>query len=183
MVVIFFDLAKRCLKTNPTAARTPISLLVALHAEHRIQIDHPAEFDAQFLEDMPAIRFKSEANLDDLIRVQQLDQERQPFFAMHLKQVSLVVQGKLHHVRPFTHIADDKRRFGFGIETNDARSLDCGSGGCKLFLGCRHMDVLQREADKRLHQRDLILGWGGFFHSGRFCFNEDCSNIIRSLLS
>ena len=85
---------------------------------------------------------------------------------MQLKQVGLVVQRKLHHVRPFADIARDKRRLGFGIESDDARRLDLGSGGRKLFAGCRHMDALQREADKRLQQRDLRLWSGRFFSWG-----------------
>src|SRR5665647_1569302 len=83
---------------------------------------------------------------------------------MQLEQISLVVQRKLHHMRPLTDIAGDKRRLGFGIETNDARRLDLGSSGRELRAAGRYMDALQREADKRLQQRDLSLGWGNFIH-------------------
>ena len=92
---------------------------------------------------------------------------------MQLKQVGLVVQRKLHHVRPLADIARDKRRPGFGIETNDSRGLDLGCGGRKLCAACRHMDALQREADERFQQRDLGFGRGDFFHGAGYEFEGE----------
>jgi hypothetical protein len=44
-------------------------------------------------------------------------------------------------MRPFTYIARNKRRFGFSIETDNARRLDLGSGGSELGDACWYMDV------------------------------------------
>ncbi|HET7831652.1 MAG TPA: hypothetical protein VFK88_01680 [Gallionella sp.] len=76
------------------------------------------------------------------------------------------MQGKLHHMRPFADVSSGKCRSGFGIEADDARRLDLGCCCGKLLRGCRYKDAIQREADKRLQQRDLILGWGDFFSYG-----------------
>ena len=138
--------------------------VVTVHAEHRIEIDHRVEMNAQLRVDLPPIRPEAEAHLDELFRLQQLDQKRQANRPVDLKQIGLVVQRKLNHVRALTDIARDKCRLGFGVESDDAGRLDLFSGCSKLFRACRHMDALQREADKRFHQRDLIPGRGNFVH-------------------
>ncbi len=87
-----------------------------------------------------------------------------PFRPMQLKQISLVVQRKLHDVRPFADIARDKRWLRFSIEANDARCHNLDSGGRKFFPVFRHMDVRKRKACEWLQKRDLGLGRGDFFH-------------------
>ena len=166
-VVTFLDLAKRRFKDQRHRGADTHFFLVATHAEHLIEIHHRADMDAQLRVDLPAIRFEAEANLDELFRLQQPDQKRMSLRPVQLKQIGLVVQRKLHDVRACTDIARDKRRFGFGIESYDARRLDLGSGGRKLFPAARYLDVRKCKADKRLQQRDLSLGRGDFLHVRR----------------
>ena len=116
---------------------------------------------------MPAVRFKAEAHLDELLRSQQVDQERMPCRVPRLKQVGLVGQGELHQMRPLADIAHHKRRPGFGIETYHTCLLDFERGGRKLSPAGWHMDMCQLKADKEGEQGDLFLARGDFIHLAR----------------
>jgi hypothetical protein len=124
---------------------------VAALSENAVEVQDTAQRNAQSRPNLPTIIPQSESDLQDLLGLQQLGNDRPAFWpAMRLKQERSIPKGKLDDVRALALFPRSKCWFRFGIESDDAGRNNLTGRLLDRLHDLGDVDAIQCQTLKRL---------------------------------